>query len=681
MRWGDHSLLPRPLHSASEIRARENRRFRAAQLQAAPSSVQREVLAQAAARDAAGEHYKIVNGFVRDVGAALADARLAFDAEHRAGVAQALAFAAHHKSIATIEESLEAHGIPVPRASYVSEAAKRRRYRSSSWWAHALARAALRHYEDGARAAALTSRVASPYLSAATLAAYRERCERMAGFLADMEAQNLTTGECVGLDAMAAGSLANPVNRSAELMLKIRGYEAFAGLIGFSWAFSVVTCPSAYHRTLADGTVNRQWKGHTVRDGQAYHRRAWARVRARAKRRRVAYYALRTAEPHADGTAHWNLLIFACQEDLQLLASFIREAWHIEAHDEPGAARHRVRTVYADSTKGSAAGYVAKYITKGTSGEHLEGDTESDLPDSQAAVRVTAWARIHGIRQFQFIGALRAAPWRELRRFMTAYLRADAAVPDTGVPEINRCLSTVQAPADYAAFLEAQGYSPGVRDKALCCDYKAARYRVMYTAGRYAIGRLQTRWGEDRPDTIMGLQGMRTGKKLKTRTDSWRIAHRPTELCKAQGEVSGSEGIFGPWTCSSNCNSWTDVQSWLSFNANRPTGPPDITIHTGIYLDGVEICMTKPADPPQPLPDDVPLVALYTAKLAKARAQAVLGEISDEALAQAQDKLELAKKYELVNEGLRILGKPEHSRDHLLYSIETIGTPDPELGW
>lgn len=337
------------------------------------------------------------------------------------------------------------------------------------WWRRAIRSSYGRQSEDIERELGLVSQRAGLYASDDSLRRRREQKARNRDLLESVYAVN-DLGECFSLSQLSDVNVSNPKVRRAELMTRIAGFERYAQAAGHAAYFISVTLPSRFHCELKKGgRRNPRFDGSTVGDGHKFLCKQWAKLRSLLKREGLHIYGFRIAEPHHDGTSHWHLLLFADANQGDAIVAAFKKYFDPDDELEPGSDRRRVDVVPIDSKKGSAAGYVAKYVSKNIDGFGVGHDAETtgatghgtgatrdgtgpttgatrDAMDT--ATRVDAWASTHGIRQFQQIGGPPVSVWRELRR-----LRA----PVSGVIEAARVATEDQ---DWSAFCDVMG---GVR--------------------------------------------------------------------------------------------------------------------------------------------------------------------------------------------------------------------------
>jgi len=410
-----------------------------------------------------------------------------------------------------------------------------RKLRSPRWWRRAGRVAHARAWELREHAAGRVHVHAQPCASDWAVRYIAQRAEDCRQMLLDLVAVN-EGGEEVRLSAAQLASLANPEVRRHELLCHVNGLEQIAEQRGDVGVFVTVTLASHYHRRLSRGGIeNPRYDGtSTPRDGQAELNRQWVLVRARLAKEGINVYGLRAAEPQHDGTPHWHLLLFVAKAHRTRVCELIRAAALREFPDEPGAQQHRCRVVKVDKRKGSATGYVAKYVSKCVDGHGvgnvatLGDDGEQMLTGTDAiahAARVTAWARVWGIRQFQFFGTPSRTVYRELRRVREVQLE---------LPLIEPARAAADA-GDFKGYVLHQG--------GVCVP---RRFHALHLEREVKPFSALSEFGEYRPHNVRGVGAFKSA--LVTRPHSWRIEYRPED------EAENGTLLSGPWTRVNNCN-------------------------------------------------------------------------------------------------------------------------------
>lgn len=329
---------------------------------------------------------------------------------------------------------------------------------NEDWWRNVLQRRRDTQHEHLAIAVGQVQSKASPYASRSCINEFNEQKRRNRKYLERMAIENEETGEQIPLDLQVYKSIANPAIRRVELMNRMRGFEDIADEFGYSGAFITITAPSKYHSVHSKGGFVENWIGNTPRDTQSYLCGVWSRIRAKLNRENIKIFGFRVAEPHHDGTPHWHILVFMRPEDVSKAFKIMWVYSMDEDGHEKGAAKNRFEFKMIDKNKGSATGYIAKYISKNIDGYALDEavDNESGQDLKSMSKAVTAWASRWKIRQFQQIGGAPVTVWRELRRLK------DKKVDDSVIDPV---LASADI-GDWAAYTIHQG-GPMVKRKDL----------------------------------------------------------------------------------------------------------------------------------------------------------------------------------------------------------------------
>lgn len=328
---------------------------------------------------------------------------------------------------------------------------------SGRWWRSQARKVWAQLRESRAIASGAVGASSGLYVSEEMMRFVRSRRADMREMLEGLEAVS-DAGDVVRLVDCIDASVSNPDIRCTEMMVRNAGMEFVSQCRGDVAVFLTLTLASKYHaRTWKNMQVfpNPNYAGTTPREGQARLAELWDGAVRTLRKEGVKWYGSRFVQPHHDGTPHWHLLVYVEPGQRDRLIDVMRAAVLTDDPDEPGASRRRLDVVLIDTAKGSAIGYVARYISRALNGKSIKSLKDKDdsgrqrkTADVSAVERVAAWASIWRIRLFQFIGTPPVTVWRELRR-----LRAPV---ESGGFALEKLRSAADG-GDYAEWLELMG--------------------------------------------------------------------------------------------------------------------------------------------------------------------------------------------------------------------------------
>ncbi|WP_240308393.1 replication endonuclease [Vibrio cholerae] len=255
------------------------------------------------------------------------------------------------------------------------------------------------------------------YISTRSFSRWKRKQIEAKQWVESMAVYNPETGFSFDLAEVVKRTTSNQEIRRVELVVRTRGDEERAIDLGYEGVFITWTLPSKYHRN------SHKWNGCTVKEAHQSLMEQWKVARAWLSNREINWFGLRVAEPHRDGTPHAHMFLYVHPSQRDDLIKICRSIAHLQDSDElktSEAKKARFHAELCDPSKGTATGYIIKYISKNINGAHMpETDAEHN------AERVNAWASTHRIRQFSQSGAKSVSIWRQLRRATKAQTEHD----------------------------------------------------------------------------------------------------------------------------------------------------------------------------------------------------------------------------------------------------------------
>lgn len=436
------------------------------------------------------------------------------------------------------------------------------------WWTRKLTTIAKQMKEHLAIACGMVS-ILSPYCSNVRLSEFEAQRQANIEYLKAMIVANIAEPEeQLSLFETWLKSASNPKIKRLELLTRMNGFEKVAEKHGHEGWFITLTAPSKYHAMLSKtGKPNPKWNGSSPKETQSYLVDIWSKIRSKLKNEGVMSYGFRVAEPHADATPHWHLVLFTRPEDMQTLRRVFLKYALEEDGPEAGARKYRCKFKRIEKEKGTATGYLIKYVSKNIDGFGMEGELsdEANIKAKENATRVQAWSSLWKIRQFQQIGNVPISLWRELRRL------GDVPQEDESLEKLRVCADD----GDWEAFTEELGGALVKR-----ADLPA---RLTYTERTSETGEALYTMYQEPSLKVDGVINTQNGVQIKTRQKEWAICLKPEnweekQLQKKLAQATALEreeierkhleklgfnaealALLGelapPWTCVSNCAS------------------------------------------------------------------------------------------------------------------------------
>jgi len=396
----------------------------------------------------------------------------------------------------------------------------------SSWWHTSVNKIRLQHVEQASRSLNLVNKHASCYASNFAVENRNTQLKNSYDYLTSNQIIN-EDGQTYSLLDIFNKSVANPFIRKAELMTRIRGFEEVATQMGHAGEFYTLTSPSKMHAVLSSGKQNPKFNDSTPKNVNDYFNDIWKLIRSALHKKNIQPYGFRVVEPHHDGTPHWHLLLFMHPDDVKTSRSIFSKYALKEDGNERGAKEHRFKAVSIDPRKGSAAGYIAKYISKNIDGSDINKDLYGN-DAKPAASQIDAWSSTWDIRQFQQIGGPSVTVWRQLRR-----------LKESNQPEVVQAFIAADS-GDWAAYVMAMGGAMLPRSNRPIHPYYENNEEEIIDAETGEITQTNlTRYGDIKPASVVGLICKNVINKTKTRV--WKKIMKPMTTCGSKDESGNKE--------------------------------------------------------------------------------------------------------------------------------------------